>query len=157
MSEDVTSLKGIYDASIPKEEETESHVDGVHSAKMKDSGSPHLLPLIDCTKVDEDSYFDIIKIKQGGERQKNRPRLGMIRTSKRTTRRFPYHENCLMSIEIPGGELVACLQSIGTVMFLHTWFPTQGDLESYPHIELMSRQHWNPHKIEFPQTEYSVQ
>ena len=42
-------------------------------------------------------------------------------------------------------------------MFLDTCFPTQGDLKSYPHIELMSRQHWNPHKIEFPQTKYSVQ
>ena len=69
----------------------------------------------------------------------------------------PYHENCPMSIESPDGEFAACLQSIGTVMFLDTWFPTQGDLESYPHIELTSRQHWNPHKIEFPQTKYSVQ
>ena len=42
-------------------------------------------------------------------------------------------------------------------MFLDTLFPTQGDLESYPHIDLTSRQHWNPHKIEFPQTKYSVQ
>ena len=30
---------------------------------MKDSGSPHLVPLIDCKKLDEDSYFDIIKNK----------------------------------------------------------------------------------------------
>ena len=42
-------------------------------------------------------------------------------------------------------------------MFLDTQFPTQGDLESYPHIELTSRQHWNPHKIEFLQTKYYVQ
>ena len=52
VSTDVTSLKVIYDASIPQEEETESHVDGVHSADMKYSGSTHLVPLIDCTKVD---------------------------------------------------------------------------------------------------------
>ena len=39
---------------------------------MKDSGSSHLVPLIDCTKVDGDSDFDIIKKKQGGERQRNR-------------------------------------------------------------------------------------
>ena len=57
----VTSLKGIYDASIPQKEETESHVNGVHSMEMKDSGSLHLVPLIDCTKVDEDSDFDTIK------------------------------------------------------------------------------------------------
>ena len=56
-------LQGIYDASIPQEEEIESRVDGVHSAEMKDSGSLHLVPLIYCTKVDGDSDFDIIKNK----------------------------------------------------------------------------------------------
>ena len=71
----VTSLKGIYDASIPQEEETESHVDGVHSAEMKDSGSPHLVPLIDFTKVDEDSYFDIIKNKAKRRESKEQTQL----------------------------------------------------------------------------------
>ena len=46
----------------------------------------------------------------------------------------PYHEDFTMSIESPHGEFSACLQSIGTVMFLDTWFATQGNLESYPHI-----------------------
>ena len=59
----VSSLKGIYDASTPQEEETESHVDGVHYAEMKDSGSSHLVTLIDFTKLDGDSDFDIIKNK----------------------------------------------------------------------------------------------
>ena len=36
----------------------------------------------------------------------------------------PYHEDCPMSIEIPDGEFGACLQSIGTIMSLDTWFPT---------------------------------
>ena len=63
MSTDVSALKGIYDVSIIQEEETESHIDGVHSSEMKYSGSSHLLPLIDCTKVDRDSDFDIIKNK----------------------------------------------------------------------------------------------
>ena len=62
-----------------------------------------------------------------------------------------------MLIESPDGVFVAWLKYILTVMFLDTWFTTQGNLKSYPHIELMSRQHWNPHKIEFPQTKYSVQ
>ena len=66
----------------------------------------------------------------------------------------PYHENCLVSIEGPNVDFAACLQFIGTVMFLDTWFPTQSDLDSYPHIELTSRQHWNPHKIEFPQKKF---
>ena len=83
---------------------------------MKCSGSPHLVTLIDCTKVDEDSYFDIYK--------KTRRREAKEQTH--------LNENCPMSIHIPDGEFVACLHSIGTVMFLDTWFPTQGDLESYP-------------------------
>ena len=62
-----------------------------------------------------------------------------------------------MLIESPDGEFAACFQSVGTVMVLDTWFPMQGDLEFYPHIELTYRQHRNPHKIEFPQTKYSVQ
>ena len=62
-----------------------------------------------------------------------------------------------MSIEGTDGELSACLQSAVTFMFLDTWFPMQGDLESYPNIELTSCQHLNPHKIDFPQTKYSVQ
>ena len=36
----------------------------------------------------------------------------------------PYHEDCLMLIESPDGELSACSQSVGTVMLLDTWFPT---------------------------------
>ena len=75
MTTDVTSLKGIYDASIPQEEETESHVDGVHSAEMKYSGSLHLVPLIDCTKVDEDSYFDIINNKARRREAKEQTQL----------------------------------------------------------------------------------
>ena len=62
-----------------------------------------------------------------------------------------------MSTEIPDGEFAACLQSVGTVMFLDTWFPTQGNVESYRHIELTYRQHWNQHKIEIPQKKNSVQ
>ena len=62
-----------------------------------------------------------------------------------------------MSIESSDGEFDACLQSSVTVMLLDTWFTKQGDLESYPHIELTSRKHRNPHKIEFPQTKHSVQ
>ena len=61
VSTDVSSLKGIYDATITQEERTESHVDSVHYEEMKDSAFSHLVPLIDCTKVDGDSDFDIIK------------------------------------------------------------------------------------------------
>ena len=40
----------------------------------------------------------------------------------------PYHEDCPMSIESPDGEFTTSLQSVGTVMFIDTWFPTQGEL-----------------------------
>ena len=40
----------------------------------------------------------------------------------------PYHEDCPISIDIPDGELSACLQYSGTVMFLYTWFPMQGNI-----------------------------
>ena len=59
----ISSLKGIYNAIITQEEETESHVNGVHFSGMKDNGYLHLMPLIDCTKVDEESDFDIMKNK----------------------------------------------------------------------------------------------
>ena len=52
-----------------------------------------------------------------------------------------YHEDWPMSIESPNGEFAACMQSVGTVIFLDTWFPMQVDIESYPHIELTSWQH----------------
>ena len=42
---------------------------------MKDSGSPHPVPLIDCTKVDEDSYFDIIKNKARRRESKEHTQL----------------------------------------------------------------------------------
>ena len=42
-------------------------------------------------------------------------------------------------------------------MFLVTWYPNQGDLELYPHNEMTSRHHWNPHQIQFPRSKYGVQ
>ena len=36
---------------------------GVHSEEMEISESLHLVPLIDCTKLERDSDFDIIKNK----------------------------------------------------------------------------------------------
>ena len=62
-----------------------------------------------------------------------------------------------MPIEIPDGEFDACLKYIEIVMFLDTWFPTQGDLEPHPPTELTPCQHWNPQKMEFPQAKYYEQ
>ena len=42
---------------------------------MKDSGSSHLVPLIDCTKVDKDSDFDIIKNKARRREAKEQTQL----------------------------------------------------------------------------------
>ena len=71
----VSSLKGLNDSRIPQEEETKSHVDGAHSAEMKQSGSSYLAPLIDCTKVDGDSDFDIINNKTRRKEAKEQTEL----------------------------------------------------------------------------------
>ena len=62
-----------------------------------------------------------------------------------------------MSIASEDETFITCLQSEGTILYLDTWCPTQKDLESFPHFELTSRQHWNPHQIQFPKTKYVVQ
>ena len=62
----------------------------------------------------------------------------------------PYDQKNPMKITSPDKEFVTCLHSEETVVFLDTWYPTQGDLEVYPHIEMTSRHHWNPHQIHFP-------
>ena len=62
-----------------------------------------------------------------------------------------------MSIISPNIEFMACLQYQGTNLFLDTWRPTKTQLSSLPHIVLTSPREWYPHKIEFPETKYSVQ
>ena len=62
-----------------------------------------------------------------------------------------------MTITILNIEYVACLQSMGAVMFLDTWYPTQGDLELYPHNEMTYQHHWNPHQVQFPRSNYGAQ
>ena len=69
----------------------------------------------------------------------------------------PYHEDCPMAIESPDRDFAAFFQYVGAIMFLDTCFPTQGDLESYPHIHLTSPRHWNPHKIVFLPKIYYLQ
>ena len=64
----------------------------------------------------------------------------------------PYRAIEPMSNTNSSGYFTACLESQGTNIFLNTWFPTQADLTAFPHIELNSRQPWNPHQIEFPST-----
>ena len=69
----------------------------------------------------------------------------------------PYHATDPISITSPNGEFMACLQSQGTHLFLNTWRPTKTQIFSLPHIVLTSPREWDPHKIEFPATKYSVQ
>ena len=61
-----------------------------------------------------------------------------------------------MSIIIPDGNFIACLDSESTNIFLDTCYPTQEDLASLPHIEITSQQPWEPHNIAFPATKYYV-
>ena len=68
-----------------------------------------------------------------------------------------YNQVYPMTITGPNVGFIACLQSVGTVLFLDTWHPIQKDLESFPHVEMTWRHHWNYHKIQLPQTNYVVQ
>ena len=69
----------------------------------------------------------------------------------------PYNQKNRTTITSPDKEFVACLQSEGNVLFLDTWYPTQGYLEVYPHIKISSCHHWNSHQIQFPREKYGVQ
>ena len=55
-----------------------------------------------------------------------------------------------MSITSPQGDFTACLQSMGTDIFIQTWAPSASDLQTYPHIVLCSSLPWNPRQIQFP-------
>ena len=68
----------------------------------------------------------------------------------------PHHTTEPMNITNPSRYFTACLEFKRINVFLNTWFPTQIDLAAFPHIELTSRQLWNPHQIEFPSTKYYV-
>ena len=56
-----------------------------------------------------------------------------------------------MQIVSPDGSFTLPLSSKGTTIFAETWTPTQQDLDSFPHIELTSKQPWEPRTVEFPQ------
>ena len=69
----------------------------------------------------------------------------------------PYDPNEPMMISTNDQQFTVCLQSEGTVVYFDTWLPKRRDLEDYPHIELTSRTHWNPHLVEFTKTKRVVQ
>ena len=61
-----------------------------------------------------------------------------------------------MNITNPSRYFTACLEYQRNNILINTWFPTQTDLASFPHIKLTSRQPYNPHQIEFSSTKYYV-
>ena len=67
----------------------------------------------------------------------------------------PYSGNAMV-IEANDPAFVMCVQSQGTTIFVDTWSPTDEDLQSLPHIVMTSPHPWNPHMVQFPQTETSV-
>ena len=69
----------------------------------------------------------------------------------------PYDADKPMAISSPDSEFTVFLQSEGTIIFLETWYPSHKYLEVHTHINMTSRNHWNPHQIQFPQTKYYVQ
>ena len=62
-----------------------------------------------------------------------------------------------MHVDNPEGDMVACLQSKGTCIFLNTWNPYHRDLETLSHVVLTSPYPWVPQKIKFPEFSDSVQ
>ena len=68
----------------------------------------------------------------------------------------PYNATEPMNITNTSGDFTVWLEYQGTNIFLSNWFPTQTYLSELPHIELYSRQQWNPHQIESPSTKYYV-
>jgi hypothetical protein len=54
-----------------------------------------------------------------------------------------------MSVTSPSGDFTACLQSMGTEIFIKTWAPLAADLQEYPHIVLCSSAPWNPRQVQF--------
>ena len=63
----------------------------------------------------------------------------------------------MMSIKSPDKDFVLCLQSEGTVVFLNTWYTTQGELKVYPYNDMISLHHCHTHQTKFPVTKYGVQ
>ena len=61
----------------------------------------------------------------------------------------PYSEEPMSIISHTDGICIVLL-SKGTTIYIDTWAPSQKDLESIPHIELSSKNEWNPEKVEFP-------
>jgi hypothetical protein len=55
-----------------------------------------------------------------------------------------------MSVTSPSGDFTACLQSMGTEIFIKTWTPSAADLQEYPHVVLCSSAPWNPCQVQFP-------
>jgi hypothetical protein len=55
-----------------------------------------------------------------------------------------------MSVTSPFGDFTACLQSMGTEIFIKIWAPSAADLQVHPHIVLCSSAPWNPRQVQFP-------
>jgi hypothetical protein len=55
-----------------------------------------------------------------------------------------------MSITSPSRDFTACLQSMGTDIFIKTWAPSAADLQECPHVVLCSSAPWNPRQVQFP-------
>ena len=55
-----------------------------------------------------------------------------------------------MHIEIPEGNLVACLQIEGTCIFLDTLTTSNCELDTLPHVVMMSHYPWVPQNFKLP-------
>jgi hypothetical protein len=59
-----------------------------------------------------------------------------------------------MCIKSADNTFTACLDSVGTDIFLKTWAPSDADLKTYPHVVLSSNAQWSPKLVRFPGTSH---
>jgi hypothetical protein len=62
-----------------------------------------------------------------------------------------------MCVKSADNTFTACLDSVGTDIFLKTWAPSDADLRMHPHLVLSSSAQWSPKLVRFPGTSHLEQ
>ena len=62
-----------------------------------------------------------------------------------------------MNLLNPGKFFIACLNSIGTVIHLTTWYTKSEDLKKFPHVHITLQQPWDPQNVRVPGVSQSQQ
>jgi hypothetical protein len=62
-----------------------------------------------------------------------------------------------MCVKSADNTFTACLDSVGTDIFLKTWAPSDADLRMHPHVVLSSSAQWSSKLVRFPGTSHLEQ